>query len=139
MVSKTNSLNSKSKSKVINVFTPDYFLFLVIISIVSTLFFGELLNIKSVGNTISLFILISLLTSIILYYLVKYEDIKIDNLQDSSLIWFFIICALIGVLLIVLKMLNFGFDTYNGKLMFGVIVLLFIIVLNLFGIFGNLI
>ena len=139
MVSKINNSNSNSKSKVINVFTPDYFFFLLVISIICTLFFSKLFNLENVGNLVSLFIIFSIILGIILYYTVKYEDIKIDVLEDISLIWFLIICVFISGLLLVLKMFNFGFETYNGKLIFGVIVLLFIIVLNLFGIFGNLI
>lgn len=138
MVSKINTLNSKSKSKVINVFTPDYFLFLVIVSIVSTLFFSEILNIESIGNTISLFILISLLTAIILYYIIKYEEIKMETLQDISLLWFLIICCFIGGLLFILRILNLGIYTYDGAIIFGIIILLIIIILNLFGIFSNL-
>lgn len=138
MVSKINTLNSKSKSKAINVFTKDYFLFLIIVSIVSTLFFSEMLKIESIGNTVSLFILISLLTGLILYYIIKYEEINIDTLQDISLLWFIIICGFIGGLLFILRMLNLGIYTYDGALIFGIIVLLVIITLNLFGIFGNL-
>ena len=140
-MSKSNNKSNKSSDKPLSLkelFNLEFMVYLLMVAIPVTLFFNTVLNHKTLGDMVSLFIVTCIVTCAVLYNMLKDKKQTLEMLGNKSIILFTVFVAIIILILLLKRMFEENVYTLNGAVFFSIFVLIFVIVYNfvqiLFGI-----
>ena len=131
--SKSNNKSSKSSDKPLSIkemFNLEFMMYLLMIAIPVTLFFNTVLDHKTLGDMTSLFFVTCIVTSAVLYQILKDKKQTLEGLGNKSAVIFTILLGIIILVLLVRRMFKEDVYTLNGAVFFAIFVLILVILYN---------
>ena len=110
MNNSSNKLNSNNKKEFLTIPNMGY---LLLISVTISGILISMLNIESIKNYFELFIVVTVISALVLYFLLVKKKLSLDNLETQSVIG--LLVFILGVTFFILYLKFTSIDTFSAE------------------------